>query len=125
MLATLNLGAVIFGVGAGGLVASLIALTLSAGLTLVGFEDGAAAGLIIGVVVGLAAGGWIAGWRAPHTHRFHGMVTGLLLAFMIVFIARIRGSQASIWVIAWQVILAIAVAGTSGWLAGRWKAGRG
>jgi putative membrane protein (TIGR04086 family) len=125
MLATLNLGAVIRGVGAGGLAASLLALGLSVVLTLLGLEESTGIGLVIGVVAGLAAGGWIAGWRAPHTHRFHGMVTGLLLAFMVVIVARTRGSAASIWVIAWQVVLAVAVAGTAGWLAGRRKAARG
>lgn len=124
MLATLNLGAVILGVGVGGLTASLLALGLSTGLTLLGLEGGPGIGLVVGVVAGFAAGGWIAGWRAPHTHRFHGMVTGLLLAFMVVMVARIRGSSPSTWVIVWQVVLAIATAGLAGWLAGRWKSSK-
>lgn len=124
MLATLNLGAVILGVGAGGLTASLAALGLSIGLRSMGLESGPDIGLVIGVVAGFATGGWIAGWRAPHTHRFHGMVTGLLLAFMVVVVARFGGSQASTWVIAWQAVLAVAVAGLAGWLAGRRKTSR-
>lgn len=124
MLTTLNPGALIFGVGAGGLVASLLALMLSVGLSLIGLDEGAGIGLVLGVVVGLAAGGWVAGWRAPHTHRFHGMVTGLLLAFMIVVVARIRGGDPSVLVIVWQVVLAVAISGLAGWLAGRRKAAR-
>ena len=124
MLATLNLGAVILGVGAGGLTASLLALGLSVGLTLLGVADGAGIGLVVGVLVGFATGGWVAGWRAPHSHRFHGMVTGLLLAFMVVVVARVGGSSAPTWVVVWQAVLAVAIAGLTGWLAGRRKASR-
>lgn len=124
MLATLNLGAVILGVGAGGLTASLVALGLSIVLRLLGLESGPGVGLVIGVLAGFAVGGWIAGWRAPHTHRFHGMVTGLLLAFTVVVVARLGGSTASTWVIVWQAVLAVAIAGLAGWLAGRRKATR-
>lgn len=122
MLATLNLGAVILGVGAGGLTASLVALGLSTGLGLLGIDGGPVIGVLIGVVAGFASGGWIAGWRARHSHRFHGMVTGLLLAFMVVIVARFGGSAAPTWVVVWQAVLAVAVSGLAGWLAGRRRA---
>lgn len=122
MLATLNLGAVILGVGTGGLTASLLALGLSFVLSLTGLESGPGIGLVVGVLCGFAAGGWVAGWRAPHSQRFHGMVTGLLLAFMVVIVARFGGSAAPTWVVVWQTVLAVIVSGLAGWLAGRRKA---
>lgn len=121
MLATLNLGAVILGVGTGGLVASLLALGLSVGLTFAGLDTGPGIGLVVGVLSGFAAGGWIAGWRAPHSQRFHGMVTGLLLAFLVVIVARFGGSPAPTWVVIWQALLAVVISGLAGWLAGRRK----
>lgn len=125
MLAALNLGAVILGVGAGGLTASIVALGLSTGLSLLGVDEGPGIGLVVGVLAGFATGGWIAGWRARHSHRFHGMVTGLLLAFLIVIVARFGGSPAPTWVVVWQAVLAVVISGLAGWLAGRRKTARG
>lgn len=119
MLAALNLGAVALGVATGALTASLAALLLSGLLTLVGLEAGADIGLVAGVVVGLAAGGWVAGGRAVHSQRFHGMVTGLLLAFVVIVIARLGGSPAPTWVVIWLALLSVAISGLAGWLAGR------
>lgn len=121
MLATLNLGALALGVGTGGLSASLVALLVGGGLALIGVDGGADMGLVIGIVAGLAIGGWVAGSRALHSERFHGMVTGLLLAFMVVIIARLSGSNPSTIVVIWQAVLAIAISGFAGWLAGRRK----
>jgi putative membrane protein (TIGR04086 family) len=98
-----------------------VALLASGGLTLVGLDDGAAVGLVIGIGVGLATGGWVAGRRAAHSERFHGMVTGLALAFVVVVIARLGGSPASTPVVIWLAIVSIAIAGVAGWAAGRRK----
>ena len=119
MLAALNFGAVFLGVAAGGLFASLTSLALSSGLELVGVERGADIGLVIGVISGLFLGGWVAGSRAAHSHRFHGMVTGLLLAFVVVAIARLGGSPASTSTVVWLALLAVFVSGLAGFLAGR------
>jgi hypothetical protein len=121
MLAALNFAAVALGVATGTLGASLLALLFSVGLTILGVEDGAGIGLVIGVVSGLAAGGWVAGSRAVHSERFHGMVTGLLLAFVVVVIARLGNSPASTGVVIWLAILSVAISGAAGWLAGRRK----
>lgn len=121
MLAALNLGAVALGVASGLLTASVIALILSGGLSLLGVEGGADIGLVIGIVSGLTAGGWVAGSRAVHSERFHGMVTGLLLAFVVVIIARLGDSPASTAVVIWLAVLSVAISGLAGWLAGRRK----
>lgn len=121
MLAALNLAALGLGVAAGCLTASLLALVLGGGLSVLGVEGGADLGLVIGIVFGLGAGGWIAGSRAVHSERFHGMVTGLLLAFVVVAIARLGNSPASTGVVIWLAVLSVAISGFAGWLAGRRK----
>lgn len=123
MLAALNIGAVALGVAAGGLAASLFALVVSGILAVVGVESGPDIGLVSGILIGLAVGGWVAGSRAVHSHRFHGMVTGLVLAFLIMVIARFGGSAAPTPTVIWLAVLSIAVSGISGWLAGRRRAG--
>lgn len=122
MLAALNIGAVALGVAAGGLAASLFALVVSGILAVVGVESGPDIGLVSGILIGLAVGGWVAGSRAVHSHRFHGMVTGLVLAFLIMVIARFGGSAAPTATVIWLAVLSIAVSGISGWLAGRRRA---
>jgi hypothetical protein len=119
VLAALNFGAIAMGVAAGGLAASLLALALSGLLALAGVESGPDIGLIVGVIAGLATGGWVSGSRAVHSHRFHGMVTGLLLAFIVIVIARLGGSAAPTPTVIWLALLSIIVSGLFGWLAGR------
>jgi putative membrane protein (TIGR04086 family) len=121
VLAALNIGAVALGVAAGGLVASLLALGLGVLLSIIGVPDGADIALVVGVLSGLGVGGWLAGWRARHSERFHGSVTGLVLAFLIIAIARIGGSPASTPTVIWLAVLSIVLAGAAGWLAGRRK----
>lgn len=125
MIAALNFGAVIGGVAAGALSASLFALLFSSLLTLTGMDNGDQVGLVLGVVAGLASGGWVAGSRAQHSERFHGMVTGLLLAFIVIVVARLGGSPASTLVVLWQAFVAVVISGLFGWLAGRKKAPTG
>ena len=119
VLAALNLGAIAIGVAAGGLAASVIGLSLAGLLSVMGVESGADIGLAIGVFTGLATAGWLAGRRSVHSHRFHGMVTGLVLAFMIMVVARLGGSPAPTWTVLWLAVVAVIVSGVFGWLAGR------
>lgn len=119
VLAALNFGALLAGVATGGLAASFVALVVGSALAVFGVETGPEMGLAIGVFAGLAAGGWVAGARARHSHRFHGMVTGLVLAFLILVIARFGGSPASAPTVIWLAVISVAVAGTTGWLGGR------
>jgi hypothetical protein len=121
MLAALNIGAVGLGLGAGGLAATILALVLGGLLTVIGVEGGADIGLVAGVVAGLAVAGWVSGRAARHSERFHGAVTGLLLAGLIVFVARLGGSPASTGSVIWLAVVAMVIAGLSGWLAGRRK----
>ncbi len=122
MLAALNPGAILLGVVSGGLTASIVGLVIGSVLTLLGADWGADVGLIVGVLTGLAAGGWLAGRKAAHSERFHGAVTGLAMAFVVMFIARFGGSNARPGSILWLALLSIVVSGFTGWLAGVRKA---
>jgi putative membrane protein (TIGR04086 family) len=121
VLAALNLVAVGLGVGAGGLSATILALVLSGLLSVFEVANGPDIGLVVGIVVGLAVAGSVAGRLAKHSERFHGAVTGLLLAGLIVFVARLGGSPAPTWSVLWLAVLAAVIAGSTGWLAGRRK----
>ena len=121
MLAALNIGAVLVGVAAGGLAASLIGFGLSGLLVVIGVDTGPDIGLVVGILFGLATGGWLAGKRARHSERFHGAVTGLAMAFVIMVIAVFGGSPAPTGSILLLALIAVVVAGFTGWLAGRRK----
>ena len=109
------------GVATGALVASGVGFGLAWLLTVFGAESGDGIGLMIGIIAGLAAGGWLAGRRARHSERFHGAVTGLVLAFVIMVIAVLGGSPAPTSSILLLALLAVVVSGLAGWLAGRKK----
>jgi len=121
VLAALNVGAVALGVASGSLAASVFALVVGGGLTIAGVETGSDIGLVVGILLGLGVGGWVAGVKAKHSGRFHGAVTGLLIAFLIVVIARLGGSAAPTPTVVWLAVLSILVSGIAGWLAGRRK----
>jgi hypothetical protein len=121
VLSALNIVAVALGLASGALVASVLGLILGGGLALLGVDAGPNIGLAVGILGGLLAGGWVAGTRARHSFRFHGAMTGLAMAFVIVIVARFGGSPAPTSQVLWLAFLSVALAGTSGWLAGRRK----
>jgi len=121
MLAALNIAAVGLGIGAGGLSATICALALGGLLTLLDVENGADIGVTLGVIIGLAVAGWVSGRMARHSERFHGAVTGLVLAGVVILVARLGGSPASTPSVIWLAALAAVIAGLTGWLAGRNK----
>ena len=121
MIAALNFGAVILGVAAGGLTASIVSVLLGFLLGLAA-DWGPDVGLVVGILVGLGVGGWLAGSRSRHSHRFHGSITGLVLAFVVVIIARLGGSPASTGTVLWLALVSMVVGGVSGWLAGHRRA---
>jgi hypothetical protein len=76
-------------------------------------------GLVVGIVSGLAVGGWLSGNRSAHSHRFHGSVTGLLLAFVVVVVARFGGSPREYRDCSVAGLVSIVIGGLAGWLGGR------
>ena len=121
MLAALNLGAVLLGIASGGLATSVVGFGLSALLTVIGFDGGPGIGLVGGIIVGLMTGGYLAGATSKHSERFHGSVTGLAFAFVIMTIALFGESRAPISTILLLALISVVVAGSSGWVAGRRK----
>jgi hypothetical protein len=119
MLAALNLGAVALGIASGGLAASLVAFLTGGALTLLDVEGGADMGLVVGVLVGFIVAGYVSGLRSSHSPRFHGQVSGLGLAAIVVLVARLGGSPAPTTTILWLALLAIVVSGLTAWYAGR------
>lgn len=124
MLAALNFGAVAIGAVAGSLAASVVGLLVGFGLNFVGVESGPDIGLVVGVITGLLVGGWVSGSLARHSARFHGAITGLLMATLIILIARLGGGPEATGAVLGLAVLSAVVAGLSGWLAGRGKARR-
>ena len=124
MLAALNFGAIALGAVAGSLAATVIGLLLGFGLDLAGLESGPDIGLIVAIVTGLFVGGWISGSLARHSARFHGSITGLLLATLIILIARLGGGPEAAGAVFGLAVLSAVVGGLSGWLAGRRKTRR-
>ena len=119
MLATLRFQAVLLGVGAGALVATLFAVVSAVVLTALGVEDGAAVGLAPSIVAGFVAGGVVAGRGATVSHRFHGSVTGLVIAGLVVAVARLGGSPAPTPQVLLIALLGVVAGGLGGAIAGR------
>ena len=127
MLASLRIIAILTGLGIGALVATVLSLVLWAILALFGFDDAALAGLTVAVLVGLAVGGYASGRMAIVAHRFHGSVTGLMFAALVLVIARFGGSPAPTAQVLWLALLAVVLGGLGGAVAGRqrWEASTG
>jgi len=119
MIASLRIIAVALGIGIGSLTATVLALVFWGVLAFVGFEDAPLAGLTAAIVVGFGAAGYSAGRLAPHTHRFHGSVTGLGLASLVLIIATLGGSPAPFGQILLLFALGIVIGGSTGILGGR------
>jgi hypothetical protein len=119
MLASLRIPAVLLGIGAGALAATLVALVVETAVQIAtdGIEPGA--GLVPGVMIGFFAGGFVAGRSAIIAHRFHGSVTGLALTGLVVFIARLGGSPAGIGPVLFLALLGMLIGGLGGTWAGR------
>ena len=120
MLAAINVVAVGLGVGAGGLTTTVVGFGASAFLSLID-KDPPYAGLLIGIVIGFAVAGWVAGRMARHSERFHGAVTGLLLAGLYIVVASLGGGVVATGSVLGLALIAVVVAGGAGWLAGRRK----
>lgn len=120
MLASLRLPALLAGVGSGTLASALLAVAVGGVLTAAGVPDGAVVALAPSIVVGIGIGGYVAGRFATLSSRFNGSVTGLLVAAVVVGIARLGGSPAPTP----EVILLAAIGITAGGVGGQFAARR-
>ena len=119
MIASLRLIAVFVGVGIGSLSATVLALLLWVVLAAAGLDDAPLAALTMAVLVGFGVSGFAAGRLSPHTHRFHGAVSGLGLAALVFLIAAFGGSPASLAQILVLLMLGIILGGAGGIMGGR------
>jgi hypothetical protein len=123
MLGTLRWGAVLAGVGAGGVTATLGGLLVWPLLEVLGVEGAPLAAITVGTLIGLGSAGFVAGRLALHSPRFHGSVAALGFAGLVLVIARLGGSPAPILQVLLLCLLGVVVGGATGIWGGRRGAG--
>lgn len=123
VLSTLRLNAVLLGIGVGSLASTVAAVVVWFVLAALGVESAPDVALVVGIVLGLVIGGFTSGRATPLASRFHGMVTGLALAGLLLVIARLGGSPAPTAQVLLLALIGIVGGGIGGVLGGRW--GRG
>lgn len=121
VLASLRVLAILTGLGIGALAATVLSLLIWAILTAVGLDDAALTGLTAAILIGFAVGGYASGRVAIVAHRFHGSVTGLVIAALVLVIARLGGSPAPTAQVLWLALLAVVFGGFGGAIAGSRK----
>jgi putative membrane protein (TIGR04086 family) len=119
-----RLGAVGAGVAAGSLLSTLVGLVVWPVLELLDLEGAAQTAITLGVVGGLFGGGFISGRMVTLSYLFHGALTGLGMAALILVVARLGGSPAPTPQVLWLAILAITLGGMGALLGGRRRAGK-
>ena len=119
MLGTVRISAVMIGTAGGVLMAAVVFLVGLLIARLAGADEGPALVLSASLLAGLAAGGYLAGRVAPFNGRFHGSITGLGIAAVVVIISILGGSPAPTSQVVLLAAIAIVVGGLSGWLGGR------
>ena len=119
MLGVLRLSAVMIGTAGGALLSSGVFLIGLLAARVAGGEEGPALVLSLSLLAGLAGGGYLAGRVAPYNGRFHGSMTGLVMAALVVAISMLGGSPAPTGQVALLAAIAIVLGGISGWLGGR------
>ena len=119
MLGVVHISAVMIGTAGGTLLAAAIFLVGILVARLVGADEGPAVVLTVSLLAGLSGGGFLAGRVAPFNGRFHGSVTGLAMAAVVLVISVLGGSPAPTGQVALLAAIAIVVGGFSGWLGGR------
>ncbi|HVR32218.1 MAG TPA: TIGR04086 family membrane protein [Acidimicrobiia bacterium] len=121
MLASLRVLAILTGLGIGALAATVLSLLFWAILAAIGMDDAALAGLTTAILIGFGVGGYAAGRIALVAHRFHGSVTGLAIAALVLVITRLGGSPAPTAQVLWLALLAVVFGGLGGAIAGSRK----
>lgn len=119
MLGTVRISAVMIGTAGGALVAAAVFLVGLLVARLVGAEEGPALVLSVSLLAGLTGGGYLAGRVAPFNGRFHGSITGLGMAAVVLLVSILGGSPAPTSQVVLLAAIAIVVGGFAGWLGGR------
>ena len=115
---SLSIGAIIMGAVAGVLVAALVSLVVWGILLLTGMDNPEDPALMAGVVIGLIGAGY-AGGRLTRPSATHGMLAGLVMAFIVGAVSIASDSPAPPITIAILVLLSAVVGRLGGLVAGR------
>ena len=119
MLGILSPKALLLGT-AGGLLGSGLAFALVA--TVARFRSSetlAGIALTTSVLIGFGLGGFVAGKMAPVNGRFHGSITALVVAAIVVTVASLGGSPTPLGSVLLLALIAIAIGGIGGAIGGR------
>ncbi|MGQ0848266.1 MAG: hypothetical protein ACT4OP_03980 [Actinomycetota bacterium] len=119
MLGILRWQAVLAGIASGALGSGVVFALLAALARLSGSEAIAGLSLSLSVLFGFLSGGYVAGRMAPFSARFHGSITGLAIAGLVVIVSQLGGSPAPIASILLLALMAIVVGGLGGILGRR------
>ncbi|HKZ21255.1 MAG TPA: hypothetical protein VJQ57_14245 [Acidimicrobiia bacterium] len=82
-------------------------------------EAVAGIGLTASVLIGFGLGGFVAGSLAPVNGRFHGSITSLVVAGIVVGVAGLGGSPTPLGSVLLLALIAIVTGGISGAIGGR------
>lgn len=105
------------------LVVALSSLVLWLVLSASGVAEAAQIATTFGIVIGLVAGGYLSGRLAPFSPWFHGALSGLAMAAMVLAISRLGGSPAPTLSVLWLAVLAIVLGAAGGLFGGRPRVG--
>ena len=119
MLGVVRISAVMIGTAGGCLLGAAIFLAGLLVARLMGADEGPAVLLSVSLLGALSGGGYLAGRVAPFNGRFHGSMTGLVMAAVVLAISMLGGSPAPTGQVALLAAIGIVVGGISGWLGGR------
>jgi hypothetical protein len=119
LLGILRLRAILLGTG-GGVLSSGLTFALGAfAARLTGSETMAGIALTASVLVGFGLGGYVAGRTAPVNGRFHGSITALIVAAIVITVAAIGGSRLPLGSVLLLALIATVSGGIGGSLGGR------
>ncbi len=113
---------VAIGVGVSFLALGIITLLGWGLLAVLGVEDPATTAIIVGAPVGAVAGGWLAG-RTAFRAVFHGALTGVVFAGLVILLSVLDGSPAPAITMVGFLVGGGVLGAVGGWLALRRRGG--
>lgn len=119
MLGVLSPKAILLGT-AGGLLGSGLAFAFVATVArFASSETLAGIALTASVLIGFGLGGFVAGRMSPVNGRFHGSITALVVAGIVIAVASLGGSPTPLGSVLLLALIAIAIGGIGGAIGGR------
>lgn len=119
VLGILRPKAVLLGLSGGALGSGLVFVVVALLARVTRSETVAAVALTLSVLVGFGIGAFLAGRLAIVNGRFHGSITALAMAAIVIVVARMGGSAAPLSSVLLLALIAIVVGGLCGSLGAR------